>query len=169
MNLDFEKLNSYFGPMALTDNSVQFELPSIDSLAKAHHTIYEKRMAKEILDVHYSSLRTEIIYEFPFISYGNMDIIHRSNFNCMLTGISNLRQLENRWKVTEGLLELYNEMNENGNAHMDDYFKIMYEFQEIEEEFNNAMDKIESIGLFIQEKLIDILPNVEKYLRERGE
>lgn len=169
MNLDFQKLNSYFGPMALTDNSVQFELPSIDSLAKAHHTHYEKRKAKEILDVHYSSLRTDLIYKFPFISYANMDIIHRSNVTCMLNGISNLHRLEDRWKVAVALEEVYVEMDKNNNAQLDDYFKIMYEFQEIEDDFNHAMEKIESIRLFIQEKLIDILPIVEKYFKERGE
>lgn len=161
--MDFQKLNSYFGPMCFMDNAVQFELPSIKQykVNEGIVTEYEYRQAKSILDAHYLTLKTDIVYEFPEASYVDVETDHRQNIVCHLDGYAELHEVEKRWNTICALETIYNENYSDGNHNWNDYFKIMYEKQDVAEEFTNAMELIERIETFINNRLENIAEDIK--------
>jgi hypothetical protein len=161
--MDFQKLNSYFGPMCFMDNAVQFDIPNV----KQFHvgvgivTDYEYRQAKSVLDAHYLSLRTDIIYEFPQTSYVDVDTNHRYNIICHLDGLAEIHSIENRWNTIVALETIHNEMQSDGNNNLQDFIKIMEEKTYIQDEYNEAMEIIERIENFINERVKDIKKEIE--------
>lgn len=165
MEINFNKLNSYFGDMALIGSAVQFDLPSIETIASPQHTTYQKSQAKNTLDAEYRSMRIDIVYDIPFVSHVSLDIVHRANVVCHLKGHPNLHQLQRRWDAVVGLETVYNEHKQTtGEENLDEYFKIIYEKQSVEDEFNEAMEKIVEIESIIKSKVKEVVPMIEQLL-----
>lgn len=164
MEKSFEKLQKYFGANAYSYSSIQFNLPNIESFAKRYVTSYEIRKAKDILDAHYKSLKSDIVFEFVETSSVFLETKHRTYITCSLKRFPNLYESYKDWEVTIALETIQNELKAEGKDQLGDTFKILYAKQEIIDEVNNALEIINRIETYINNRLKEIRKIVEPLL-----
>lgn len=161
MEVAFKKLEKYFGAMAYSSNSIQFDLPSAKSLAKRYVTAYEIRKVTDILDAHYSNLRSDLIYDFTEILSVFIETKNRSYLTCSINGFSGLRELRDDWLLTLEMEREYNQLKSEGKDELGDLFKLLYAKRDIEDQLKDALEIIDRIEKYINSRVGEIKLIVE--------
>ena len=165
MNLTFDKVEKYIGTKAYSSGAIQFDLPNVESFAKRYVTAYEIRKAKDILDAHYITLRTDLLYDFKETLSVFLETKKRNYITCSIKGFQGLDEIRNDWLIAIDMEKEYNELKDKGESNLDDLFKILYAKRDIEEELLHAISIIEKIETYIKKRLEEIKKIIEPLLK----
>lgn len=166
MEMDFEKLNSYFGPQATLSNSVQFNLPTAETFKPMCNYYEDYVEVKKLLDVHYQILTSDISCNFLEVTSISVETKHRTNIVCCLANFRELHNLEKRYETALNLEIIHKELKEKtGKEYLDDYFKIQYELIAIKDKYDSAMEVIKMLEDFINDNVEEIKDKINAVVK----